>query len=136
MHPALVPLLLLGAALPAPCMGACVVQGEALVGFVPPVLVMTSGSRVAWEGLDNAPHVNIEGALEPPEASCFVVAYGGGSRSPEVGLRLQGGGLVAELDGRTLPCTSATMLPGGSALLGYQCVIHALTMKGHVLVVP
>lgn len=138
MLAALVPLLLLAAAappaLPAPCGGSCGVDGSGITGFVPPVLLLRSGSEVVWRGLDHAAHVNLEGAFNfDAAASCFVATYAG-AQAARVTFRLEGGRLVAEQGGVAKACASAVVAEG-TATLGYQCVLHAATMKGALVVV-
>jgi plastocyanin len=135
MLAALVPLLLLSASLPVPCTGTCVVQGSGVTGFTPPLLVMQSGSAVAWEASDGIGHFNVEGAFGTGAGTCFSAPYAGVQRSDAIRLTIEGSVLVAEQNGVSLPCVTATMLPGGNALLSYQCFVHPLTMKGLILVV-
>ena len=145
---ALVPLLLV-AALPlaaphlaAPpaeerCLPQCEVPGSALAGFVPPAAVVRSGAAVTWRGLDSVLHVNLEGLVNSDAArSCFHATYAG-SGTATVVFHLLPEGIVAEQAGKAKPCTLAEPLPeGGAWLLPYQCVVHPLTMKGALVVVP
>lgn len=133
----LVPLLLLAAPLPLACVPTCEVEGEGLLGFVPPVVVLRSGESVTWRGLDNAGHINYEGLINFDETvSCFVARYAGAVED-SVTFRLEAGTLVAEQDGVVKPCSFAVPLPaGGAVLLPYQCVLHPTSMKGALVVVP
>lgn len=120
-----------------PCEGVCPVQGSGITGFVPPVLLLKSGSTVEWQSLDGLGHVNREGAVnaKPAETSCINVAYVGSLFDGQATFRLEGGGLVAEAMGVTRTCATATVTEAGAAL-AYQCVLHPLVMKGVLVVVP
>jgi hypothetical protein len=130
--------LALLAALPlvGPCEASCGVQGSGVVGHVPPLVVVRSGAAVEWRGLDNAGHINFEGLDNFDEnSSCFVARYAG-SVADRVVFTLAEGGITATHEGTTEACASAQALPDGRALLLYQCVLHPLTMKGGIVVVP
>jgi len=118
------------------CQGSCTIPGGVLPGFLPPVSVVTSGSAVTWVGSDAAGHLNVENALLPDQlATCFEASYAGASGATVV-FRLDAGSVVAEVDGRERTCASAQPLAGGAAVLTYACIIHALTMKGALVIIP
>lgn len=133
----LVPLLLLAAPLPLPCVPGCTVEGEGLLGFVAPVVVLRSGETITWHGLDGAAHINYEGLTNFDEdLSCFVARYAGAVEDRAT-FRIADGQLRAEQDGRERACTFAVPLPAGGAIaLPYQCVLHPTSMKGVLVVVP
>lgn len=139
--PVLVPLLLLLAAplaapLPGPCLPGCTIEGQGLLGFIPPVVLVQSGATVTWRGLDYAGHINYEGLTNFDEGvSCFVARYADKVRDSAT-FRLEDGVLFAEQAGVEKVCTFAVPLPGGAALLPYQCVLHPIAMKGALVVAP
>lgn len=118
---------------PGVCEGTCVVQGSGITGFIPPVLVLRSGSTVDWQGLDGISHVNAEDFLSQNPNSCFNVAYGNVGDGL-VTFKLQGGGVVAVQNGIARQCMSGKTL-GTAAVLTYYCKLHSLVMKGALVIV-
>ncbi|MCA1813338.1 MAG: hypothetical protein LC624_05230 [Halobacteriales archaeon] len=120
------------AGVPGMCEGTCPVPGSGITGFVPPVLVLRSGSTVAWQSMDIG-HLNLEDAVGQPSDGCFDAFYTTGVDAL-VTFRVVDGGLVAEQDGVPKACASATAV-GGAQVLTYYCRIHSFTMKGALVVV-
>lgn len=121
---------------PLACTGECYASWIGGVGFVPPVLVITSGSTVSWGSTDPERHVNIEGAAQLGQESCFTVWYDAetaGTARFEVADGVLHGAAIGDA---LAPCTTATFLSGGEAVLQYHCVIHPTTMRGALVVEP
>lgn len=99
------------------CVPLCEVTAHQLTGFVPAVTAVTSGSSVAWSELDGF-HV------AAPKDFCFRADIFRGQTASATFL-VQDGVLYAAGDGDPMePCTTATVLPDGTAILDYSCPVH------------
>jgi plastocyanin len=132
---ALAALGLVAASVPGLCVGTCEVPGTGLGGFIPPVVVVQSGSTVVWSSFDLFPHLNEEGLVTSGPEGCFRAGYSRVSDGP-VTFTLDGGLLLADDGTGDKPCATAEPLAAGAMLLGYQCTYHPLQMKGELVVVP
>jgi hypothetical protein len=126
-------LLVAPASAVAPCVGAatCNIQGSGVLGFLPPVAVVPSWGVVTFTGLDESPHINVEGVLGSADP-CFIAAYAGAD-GVDVAFAVQGGQLVATQDDVSRVCSTAQMTSAG-AVVGYICTLHPLFMKGALVV--
>lgn len=99
------------------CVPTCAVATHQLTGFVPAALVVASGSTVAWSELDG---LHVAAARD----FCFqaTIPPGGTGSARFV---VQDGALYAAGGADPLErCTTAAMLPDGSAVLEYYCPVH------------
>lgn len=125
------------AATPTPlCDGSCEVWSHS-IGYLPPVVVLTSGSTVTWTSLDTS-HVDSETLLLDDTAPCFTVSSDIVTPTPPVRFDVVAGALVATTDPAgpaPLSATCRNAVPAGptGAALNYHCVLHP-EMRG-VLVV-
>lgn len=112
----------------APSEASAEEQGQAsLAGFVPPLVVLESGDRVAWSSLDVG-HTFTEGTASAPPSPCVDVTFGATSYSSEgATFTLADGTLQADEDPTdTDPpdtCGTATVAQGVAAM-GFYCEFH------------
>ncbi|HUR24673.1 MAG TPA: hypothetical protein VM327_01495 [Candidatus Thermoplasmatota archaeon] len=119
---------------PVACTGTCTVTASSVPGYVPPVLLIQSGSDVVWESTDVG-HVQRETSTPVGSpGACFSVSSPGGGSSVPVTFEIVGGALSATVGGIAKTCANAATADGGAFLVPYHCTIHP-TMRGFVAVV-
>lgn len=123
----------LAASAPATCADPCVVEPEAQLVYVAPVVAIASGGSVVWHHSDGYGHVQQDGKNFGDSDFCFSVAADAGDATSPVRFDLVDGTLyTTSADSGTLPCTNAALTPAGAAL-PYYCVLHN-NMRGTIVV--
>lgn len=112
---------------PATCAPSCDVPSTT-AGFVPPVVVVSSGATVTWASTDGFAHTATE-----IEGFCFHAAVTKASPGRAT-FRVEDGVLYAKTPDRAeKACASATKLDDGSFLLRYECLYHP-SMVGELVI--
>ena len=119
---------------PVVCTGTCTVTASTVPGYVPPVLLLQSGSDVVWESTDVG-HIQRETStpLGSPGA-CFSVPVSGGGTSVPVTFDIVGSAVSATVGGIATTCANAVTVDDEAFLVPYHCTLHP-TMRGFVAVV-
>lgn len=116
------------AALPIACADPCTVSASAVSGYTPAVVDLASGTSVLWTATDSShPTTEYAGRGEP----CFFAVASATPPASPVKFDLAGGVVTAN----GTPCTGAAVLPDGSALVSYHCLLHP-NMNGVLRVEP
>lgn len=113
------------------CLPLCAVESADGAGFLPPVVVVTSGEAVTWRATDNVGHTATDRA-----DFCFHVGYTP-ARPGTARFDIVGDLLVATSPGAgTAACNAATRTPDGSFVLDYTCLFHPSSMNAKLVVLP
>ena len=115
------------------CADPCIVPSHA-VGYLPPLVVIESGTSVVYTSLDTV-HIHVD----TPTLSggdCFLTASKLASPADPVAFVIAGGALHASVaDGPPVRCDGAIGLAEGGFILPMHCTLHP-QMRGTLLVLP
>ena len=127
---------------PIACANPCTVLAS-IEGYVAPVVDVTSGSAVQWQGLDgDVAHPTAEATSSDTDAPCFLFPASN-IRSPvPINFTITNGTLTAtepfinsQYPSGTNTCLTARALPDGSFTLQFHCLLHPW-MYGLIRVEP
>lgn len=110
------------------CLPACEVRTQAMLLFVPSVSLVESGSSLTWLSSDNTAHTATDRA-----GYCFHSSFSPGGDGSALFFIADGALFATSEAGDAQPCEAADVLPDGSFLLDYECLLHP-NMKGKILV--